>query len=522
MKSFRFRTLTILAIIACFAIAAPSANAKGKKTSTVKNSKKLETEKPQAKKKPSVQPRNVIFILSDDHRYDFLGFMPEAPEWLETPALDRLAGEGAHLKNAFVSTSLCSPSRASVLTGQYMHRHRVVDNQRPVPEGTRFFPEYLQEAGYRTGFVGKWHMGHDDDSPRPGFDHWASFKGQGTYFNPTLNINGERQTFEGYNADVLADRAIEFLDETTDSEDAKPFFLYLSFKAVHFPFQPAPRNHGKYQECKVPLPETMAYTERNLESQPHWVRERRFGIHGIDHMQTRPFDNDPLPKFDDFYRRYAETVTSLDENVGRVLDWLDENELSNETMVVYMGDNGFHLGEHGFYDKRDAYETSMRVPMLAWAPGLIEPRTQVKQMVQNIDIAPTVLELAGAKQADNHVIDGQSFLPLLTGKNTAWRDHIIYEYYWEWNFPACPTLFAIRTDRYKYVYHVGVWDKNCLFDLKTDPVERHNLINVPKYRKKVRELEKQLFDELEASGGLMIPVKPPKGDPQYYDRNLRD
>jgi N-acetylglucosamine-6-sulfatase len=168
-----------------------------------------------------IQATNVIFILSDDHRYDFMSFMPEAPEFLETPHLDRLAREGAHLKNAFVSTSLCSPSRASVLTGQYMHHHKVVDNQRPVPEGTVFFPQYLQQAGIKTAFVGKWHMGHDLDHPRPGFDHWVSFKGQGAYFDPALNINGEQKSFKGYNADVLTDRALEWLAENHD----EPFFL---------------------------------------------------------------------------------------------------------------------------------------------------------------------------------------------------------------------------------------------------------------------------------------------------------
>ena len=142
--------------------------------------------------------RNVIFVLSDDHRYDFMSCLPQCPKFLQTPNMDRMAREGAHLVNAFVSTSLCSPSRASILTGQYMHHHQVVDNQRAVPAGTVFFPQYLQQAGYQTAFVGKWHMGHDDDDPRPGFDHWVSFRGQGTYFDPTLNINGQRQTFAGY------------------------------------------------------------------------------------------------------------------------------------------------------------------------------------------------------------------------------------------------------------------------------------------------------------------------------------
>ena len=396
---------------------------------------------------------NVVFILSDDHRFDLMGFVEEAPDWLETPNLDRLAREGAHLENAFVTTSLCSPSRASILTGQYMHRHRVVDNQRAVPEGTVFFPSYLQEAGIQTAFVGKWHMGHDDDSPRPGFDHWVSFVGQGEYFDPTLNINGRRQDFMGYNADILTEQAVAWLDDEKDDE--KPFFLYLAYKAVHYPFQPAPRHAGRYHGKPIPYPETMANTERNYRTAPRWVRDRRFSIHGINHMETGAFDNDPVPDFDDLYWDFCEAVHSLDENVGRVLDYLDEAGLAENTLVMYMGDNGFHLGEHGFYDKRDAYEPSIRVPMLARAPGLIEAGSVVKPMVQNIDVASTILEAMGVSLTENkdpaRAMDGMSFLPLLKGEVVPWREHILYEYHWEWNFPATPTLFAIRTDRYKYV-----------------------------------------------------------------------
>ncbi len=462
------------------------------------------------------QPRNVIFILSDDHRWDFLSFMPEAPKFLETPNLDRLAREGAHLRNAFVSTSLCSPSRASILTGQYMHHHRVVDNQRAEPAGIRFFPEYLQTAGYRTAFLGKWHMGHDSDEPRKGFDYWAGFRGQGEYFDATLNVNGQRQPTKGYSTDVLTDLAIDWLKQAR----SKPFFLYLSFKAPHFPFEPAPRHKGRYAKATVPYPPTMANTEQNYETQPRWVRERRFSIHGVDHMETGRFDNDPVPSFENLFRSYAEAVHSTDENVGRVLKHLDDSGLRDSTLVVYMGDNGFELGEHGFYDKRDAFETSIRVPLLMRAPGLIKPGTVVTQMVQNIDIAPTLLEAAGAKAPPNAPrMDGRSFLPLVQGRTVPWRDHILYEYYWEWNFPATPTTFALRTDRWKYIYYHGIWDKHGFYDLQTDPLERHNLINVPAFQEQVGNFKRQLFDELEKSGGLLLPVLPPAGE-ALDDRKL--
>jgi N-acetylglucosamine-6-sulfatase len=462
-------------------------------------------------------PRNIVLILSDDHRYDFMSFMDESPSFLETPNLDRMAAEGAHFKNAFVTTSLCSPSRATILTGQYMHHHRVVDNQRPVAEGTRFFPEYLQEAGYETGFVGKWHMGHDNDEPRKGFNHWVSFKGQGTYFDPELNINGSRKSFKGYTTDILADQALEWLKTRTDED---PFLLYLSFKAVHYPFQPAPRHHGRYEDKPIDYPMTMANTESNYQTQSNWIRERRYGIHGIDHMETGPLDKDPVPSFDDLYYRFCETVHGLDENIGRVLNYLDSSKLMENTLVVYLGDNGFALGEHGFYDKRDAFEESIRIPMLAMAPGLIKPSSTIDEMMLNMDLAPTLLEAANIKVQPSMKFDGQSALPLLKGQSIPWRDHILYEYHWEWNFPATPTTLAIRGDRFKYVYYHGVWDRNGFYDLQTDPDERVNLINIPSYKEQILSMRTQLFQELDASGGLVLPVRPPKGV-QFYDRKLR-
>jgi N-acetylglucosamine-6-sulfatase len=186
--------------------------------------------------------------------------------------------------------------------------------------------------------------------------------------------------------------------------------------------------------------------------------------------------------------------------------------LSKSTLVIYMADNGFELGEHGFYDKRDAFEESIRIPMLAYAPGMIKPGTKITQMVQNIDIAPTVLDTAGVKLPKSAGMDGQSFLPLLRGEPVKWRGHILYEYYWEWNFPATPTVFAIRTERYKYIFYQGIWDHDGFYDLQTDPHERYNLINVPAYGEQIEAMKKQLFDELEASGGLDIPIRRPLGE----------
>jgi N-acetylglucosamine-6-sulfatase len=444
-------------------------------------------------------PRNIVFILSDDHRYDMMGFHPSAPQWLETPALDRMAAQGAHIQNAFVTTALCSPSRASILTGRYAHNHGVVDNTSAIPEGTVFFPQYLQRAGYRTAYIGKWHMGEDaqSDMPREGFNHWISFRGQGAYTNPLLNINGTRAQLQGYTTDILTDSAVAWLERQQPNQ---PFFLYLSHKAVHAEFSPAPRHAGRYANVRIPYPPTMVNTENNYREKPRWVFEQRFSWHGVDHMFHGDFD------FDTFYRRYSETLLALDESVGRVLDYLDRSGLARNTLVVYMGDNGFLLGEHGLIDKRNAYEESMRVPMLAYAPGWITPGSKVTTLVRNIDIAPTLLALANARAT--HAMDGRSFLPALRNQPVAaGENEFLYEYYWEYAFPHTPTTFALRGDRYKFILYHGIWDLQELYDLETDPQERFNLINVPQHQQLVGEMRTRLFDRLEKENAMSIPLR---------------
>jgi N-acetylglucosamine-6-sulfatase len=452
-------------------------------------------------------PRNVILILSDDHRYDFLGFMPRAPEWLETPSLDRMARGGAHVLNAFVTTSLCSPSRASVLTGQYAHRHGVVDNTSPVPPGTVFIPQLLQKSGYRTAYVGKWHMGEAEasDDPRPGFDHWISFQGQGVYQDPVLNVNGERGQAKGYTTDVLTDSAIAWLERP---RSGRPFFLYLSHKATHAEFVPPERYRGRYAKARIPYPATMANTERNYRGKPRWVREQRYGWHGVDYAYHGELE------FDTFYRRYAETLLALDEGVGRVLDYLEQSGLAESTLVLYLSDNGFSLGEHGLIDKRHAYEESIRIPMLAWAPGYIAAGAGVTELVRNIDVAPTILALAGVDRPAN--MDGRSVLGALRGGSAGDPVELLYEYYWEYAFPHTPTVFALRGPRYKYIYSHGVWDLNELYDLRTDSLEQHNLIEVPAFQELARTMRDRLFDRLEATGGMRIPLR--RGDWQAAER----
>lgn len=452
----------------------------------------------------SVAPaaRNIILILSDDHRHDFLGFMASAPSFLETPNLDRLAAGGAHIANAFVTTALCSPSRASIFTGQYAHRHGIVDNTSPIPEGTVFFPASLQRAGYRTAYVGKWHMGEESDAPQPGFDHWVSFRGQGVYENPELNIDGVRTRHSGYTTDVLTEKAVAWIRRQQAVEPSRPFFLVLSHKAVHAEFVPAPRHRGRYATAEIPYPPTMRSSPAD-STWPRWVREQRNSWHGVDFMYHGAM------RFDEFFRRYAETLLALDEGVGQVLDYLETRQLDRNTLVLYMGDNGFSLGEHGLIDKRHAYEESMRVPMLAWAPGLILPGTSIEPMVRNIDIAPTILELAGARPTGP--MDGRSVLPLLRGNGSNWKTELLYEYYWEDAFPHTPTVFALRDGRWKYIYYHGVWDRPELFDLEADPAERRNLVDDPAQAERVARMRARLFEHLAATGGLRIPLRRPTG-----------
>ena len=440
--------------------------------------------------------KNIIFILSDDHRFDFMGFMNKI-DFIETPNMDKMAREGAHFENAFVSTSLCSPSRASILTGMYAHNHRVVDNATVESKELIYFPQYLQKIGYETAFIGKWHMGISDDNPRKGFDRWVSFKGQGEYFNPHLNVDGKRIRKEGYITDILTDYAIEWLGR----KRSKPFFLYLSHKAIHAMFEPPKRDKGKFDKEKVPHPASMADTAENYKGKPLWVKAQRYSWHGVDNMYYNSID------FDTYVKRYCETLISLDQSVGKIIDFVNDNHIAEKTITFYMGDNGLMFGEHGLIDKRQMYEESMRVPLLAYAPGFIKPGTKIKQMVQNIDIAPTILDIAGIKTPKQ--MDGISFLPLLKKNDCDWRKKIYYEYFWERAFPMTPTVFGIRTDKFKYMYYWGIWDTEELYDLENDPEEMNNLIHSEEHKEIVKELSSDLFKWIKENHGINIPVRKP-------------
>jgi len=452
--------------------------------------------------------RNIVFILTDDHRFDFVGALGHP--WLKghTPNLDRMVNRGVNFRNAFVTSSLCSPSRASILTSQYMHQHHISDNFSALDPKLPTFPQMLKENGYRTAFIGKWHMGGDSDAPQPGFDHWFSFRGQGEYSNPEVNIDGARQKAQGNMTDILTSDARRFIRENR----SRPFCVYLSHKAVHSPFVPPERHAKLFENMMVPRPKTMLWKDEYYRQWPEWVRLRRPTRHGVDGM----LDSDE--RFDLHYLRYCQCLIGIDESVGQIFNELESHGLANDTLVIYMGDNGYMWGEHGLIDKRAMYEPSIRVPMLAHCPSLFgtSGRT-VDAMALNLDIAPTVLDAAGLKPASTMV--GRSLLPLTTGRTPEnWRRDFLYHYAWEQDFPYTPTIIGLRSETHSLMHYPGTWDIPELYDLRNDPDQIHNLIadarigprmrgryvnhiRNPQTKKIVEGMQDRLSDILTSTGG---------------------
>jgi len=451
--------------------------------------------------------RNIIFVFIDDMRYDAMSYRGHPV--LQTPNIDRLARNGILFKNAFVTTSLCSPSRASILSGLYAHKHGVLDNSTMLPKGTPTFPIELQKSGYKTAFVGKWHMGGTSDQPRPGFDRWVSFRGQGPYFNPLFNIDGKRVKREGYTPDLTTEYSADFIKENKD----RPFLLYMSHKAVHGMFEPAPRHKNRYQNIVVPKPKSMANTDENYKGKPEWVRKQRNSWHGVDGMYNRAIN------FDKFYRDYCECVLGVDDSVGILLDTLEKEGLLEDTLIMFMGDNGFQFGEHGLIDKRTMYESSIRVPLIAHCPALADGAQFKEELVLNIDIAPTIIETAQIPVPPS--MQGRSFLSLIKGSPIEWRKEFLYEYFWERDYPQTPTVLGLRTEKYSYMRYHGVWDLNELYDIENDPDQMNNLmadvrittqggqlnrhIKDPQLKELVAGLEEKLFKIIRETDGIIEP-----------------
>ncbi|MFN0101845.1 MAG: sulfatase [Bryobacteraceae bacterium] len=434
---------------------------------------------------------NILFVMTDDHASGHLGCYGN--KLVKTPNMDRLAREGTRFQNAFVTNSLCAPSRATVLTGCYSHVHGIRGNSEMkgqvenINTGLVTYPQALQAAGYRTGIVGKWHLSHDP----VGFDAWRILPGQGLYFDPEFIENGAKKKHAGYATDITTDFALEFLRQPS----VKPWCLVYQHKAPHRPFLPPPRFAHLYDNVEIPIPPTFDddYKTRRVAGE---AEDMRFDVSIAGDYKDLPAGLDAAAKkrwlYQRFVKDYYGAIAAVDENLGRVLTYLEEQKLIEQTLIIYTSDNGFFVGDHGWYDKRFMYEPSLRVPLLVRAPG---GRTaQVTEaMAMNIDIAPTILDYAGVPAPGS--MQGRSLRPILQGQTPAdWRKSVYYSYYensWQLagkglDARSDPSFQfftphrigphrGVRTATHKLIHYYAEGDVWELFDLNADPNELRNL-----------------------------------------------
>lgn len=442
---------------------------------------------------------NIVFILADDVRWDDLGVTGHP--FVKTPHIDRIAKEGAMFRNAFATTVICSPSRANILTGLQTRAHGIVDNTDRSPQSHRLatFPQALQRAGYETAFVGKWHMGNDD-TRRPGFDHWVCLKGQGSTFDPDLNVNGRPVKAKGYVTDVLNERALEFLR----APHAKPFLLYFAHKAVHpetvqradgslsdpnlSNFIPAERHKALYAGAKVPRrPNALEAPVRK----PALLRQ----IPGLEPLGPKTGSSD------DAILNRLRMLAAIDDSVGDLLRQLEASGQLDRTLIVFTSDHGYFYGEHGLsVERRLAYEEGIRIPLFVRYPALIKPGTRRNQMVLTVDFAPTLIELAGAPVPAG--LHGRSFTSLFAANGPALRDAFMIEHFSENVFPRTRQMGyrAIRTEGWKYIHYVDLPDADELYDLNRDPFEMRNLIASAGHAPELKRLREELA-KLEREAG---------------------
>jgi arylsulfatase A-like enzyme len=449
---------------------------------------------------PDAKRPNILFIMSDDHAAHAISAYGSRIN--RTPNIDRLAAEGVKLENCFCTNSICTPSRAAILTGQYSHKNGVYTLADQLDPGRDHVAKRLQKAGYETAIVGKWHL-HTDPA---GFDHWNILPGQGAYYNPVFLEKGVKKQHKGYCTDLIADMSLKFLDERDKS---KPFFLMCHHKAPHRPWEPGSKYAKMLTNATVPEPPTLL---DHYETRAKSVAAVKMKV-GEDSTERdlktpRPpgLQGDALRRwaYQLYIKDYLRCVQSVDDNVGRVLDYLDKNGLAGNTIVVYTSDQGFFLGDHGFYDKRLMYEESLRMPFLMRYPGVVRGGSSNKDITLNIDFAPAFLDFAGLDVPPE--MQGRSFRANLSGKTPAdWRKSMYYRY-WMHNDGShhVPAHYGIRTHRYKLIYYYnkalnmkGAQESGAppeweLFDLKNDPREMKNVFNDPAYRQTVKTLAAEL------------------------------
>jgi arylsulfatase A-like enzyme len=457
---------------------------------------------------------NFLVIVTDDQRHDVLGVVQREQgergrfPWMSTPAVDRLAAEGVRFRQAFVVNSLCSPSRASILTGRYPHEVGVLDNRTPFPADVTTFAQRLRAGGYRTAYVGKWHMGRQA-GPRPGFEFSASYLGHGEYFDCPFEVNGVATPTKGWVDDVATEFAERFIRE----HSSEPFLAFVGFKSGHHPFEPPERRRGAYEDAQVrPTPNLVSpavYTQRKPGRSPRAVRREKEG-------EAREEGEDASAEGPD--HGYFETLSAADDALGRLLALLDELQLARDTLVLFTSDNGMYFGEHGLRDKRTAYEESVRTPLLVRYPRRVARGAVLDELALSIDIAPTLLDYAGLDAPPE--LRGRSLRPLLEPRAGApappWRNSFFYGYVAERGY-AAPTVTAVRTARHKLVVYPGHAEWTELFDLDSDPYELNNLAGDEKRAELRGQLEKEharWIAELAFPGDAQAPQKPALKPPE--------
>jgi arylsulfatase A-like enzyme len=432
------------------------------------------------------QRPNILYIMADDHAAHAISAYGSKIN--RTPHIDRLASEGMRLTNCFVTNSICTPSRAAILTGKYAHINGVpVFNRFDGSQPT--LAKYLRTAGYHTGMIGKWHLGSDPT----GFDVWNILPGQGLYHNPVFIDQGKRKKHTGYVTDLITDFSIEFIRQRPKD---RPFFLMCHHKAPHRPWQPDEKHGREFASKKIPEPETL---DDNYATRSDAAREATMRI---DRDLTRTDVKQEPPaglsaaelkkwKYQRYMQDYLACIASVDDNVGRLLDYLDRKGLAQNTIVIYTSDQGFFLGDHNWFDKRFMYEESLRMPFLVRWPAQIKPGTVSKGMVLNVDFAPTLIAAARLNVPDD--VQGRSFLPLLRGESPKdWRTSMYYRYYHYPQHHRVQPHFGVRTERYKLVYFnkIDQWE---LFDLQSDPHELKNIYADPAQAETVKRLKAELL-----------------------------
>jgi N-acetylglucosamine-6-sulfatase len=436
----------------------------------------------------STKRPNIVFVLTDDLRYDGLGCTGHP--FARTPHLDRIAREGANFGKFFTAVPLCSPSRATFLTGQYPHAHRIINNDKHGLSETSYslvtFPRILREAGYESAYIGKWHMGFDD-ARRPGFDHWVSFRAQGLFIDPVVIIDDRREQLTGYMTDFLNERAVRFIEK----KRKKPFVLVLAHKAVHYPYLPAARHEKLYEDARytppAPVPGDMEgkpAMRRNLP-QPDVLRIEDASPEPQESRRGRPETPDAV------VRDQARCMSSIDEGMGMIFNALAKTGQLDDTIVIFTSDNGYLMGEHGqFNQKRWAYEESIQIPFLMRYPRMIRPGTRIDRMCVSVDLAPTLFDAAGVTSYAK--VHGRSFVPLLRDPKSPWRESILTEHFVEKVVPNVPDWQSVRTERWKYIHYPTLDGMDELYDLAADPREVRNLISDPACTNSLNQLKSEL------------------------------